>query len=116
MKKFLLALPILLLWACSQKEVVKVEGKIDNAEGKVLYFDRLNTTGVEVLDSITIDEEGRFKFKVENTKPEFYLLRLSNGKLITLLAEANESLLVYSKAEDMGAKYIVLMALNWLRN
>jgi len=107
MKKLLLVLPILFLWACSQKEVVKVEGKIDNAEGKVLYFDRLNVAGTEVLDSITIDEEGRFKFKVENTKPEFYLLRLSSGKLITLLAEANESLLVYSKGEDMGKKYIV---------
>lgn len=107
MKKLLLVLQILLLWACSQKEVVKVEGKIDNAEGKVLYFDRLNTTGAEVLDSITIDKEGRFKFKVENTKPEFYLLRLSNGKLITLLAEANESLLVYSKGENMGKDYIV---------
>ncbi len=107
MKKLLLALPILLLWACSQKDVVKVEGKIDNAEGKVLYFDRLNTAGTEVLDSITIDKEGRFKFKVENAKPEFYLLRLSNGNLITLLAEANESLLVYIKGVDMGKGYIV---------
>lgn len=107
MKKLLLALPILLLWACSQKEVVKVEGEIVNAEGKVLYFDRLNTTGAEVIDSITIDEDGRFKFKIENTKPEFYLLRLSNGKLITLLAEANESLLVYIKGVDMGKDYIV---------
>lgn len=107
MKKLLLALPILFFWTCSQKDIVKVEGKIDNAEGKVLYFDRLNTTGTEVLDSITIDEDGRFKFKIENTKPEFYLLRLSNGKLITLLAEANESILVYSKGEDMGGKYIV---------
>ncbi|MBN2597656.1 TlpA disulfide reductase family protein [Labilibaculum sp.] len=107
MKKLLLALPILLFWACSQKDLVKIEGKIDNAEGKVLYFDRLNTTGVEILDSITLDEEGRFRFKEENTKPEFYLLRLSNGKLITLLAEANESILVYSKSENMGKDYIV---------
>ncbi|PKQ65899.1 hypothetical protein BZG02_02535 [Labilibaculum filiforme] len=107
MKKLLLALPILLLWACSQKDLVKVEGKIDNAAGKVLYFDRLNTSGTEVLDSITLDEEGRFRFKEESTKPDFYLLRLSNGKLITLLAEPNESVLVYSKSENMGKDYIV---------
>lgn len=107
MKKLLLALPILLLWACSQKDVVKLEGKIDNAEGKVLYFDRLNTTGAEVIDSVTIDEDGRFKFKVENTKPEFYLLRLSNGQLITLLAEANESLTISIKGVDMGKDYTV---------
>jgi peroxiredoxin len=106
MKKLLLALPILLFWACSQKEVVKIEGKIDGANGKMLYLDRLHTASTEVLDSIKIDDEGRFRFEVENTQPEFYLLRLSNGKLITLLAEANESILVYVK--DMAKKdYIV---------
>ncbi|BAX79731.1 TlpA disulfide reductase family protein [Labilibaculum antarcticum] len=107
MKKLLLALPILLLWACSQKDLVNVEGKIDNAKGKVLYFDRLNTTGAEVIDSVTIEEDGRFEFKVKNTKPEFYLLRLSNGQLITLLAEANESLIVSIKGVDMGKDYTV---------
>ena len=107
MRKLLLALPLLLLWACSQKEVVRIEGKIDNAEGKTLYLDRLHTASTEVLDSVVIDEDGRFKFKVENMQPEFYLLRLSNGKLITLLAEANEDILMYIKSEDMAKDYIV---------
>jgi peroxiredoxin len=107
MKKLLLALPLLLFWACSPKEMVKIEGKIDNAKGKTLYLDRLNVSSTQVLDSIELDDKGRFKFKVENTKPEFYLLRLSNGKLITLLAEANENILVYSKGKNMSKNYTV---------
>lgn len=107
MRKLLFALPLLLFWACNQKDTVKFEGKIDNADGKILYLDKLNVGSTQVLDSVTLDDEGRFKFKVENTKPEFYLLRLSNGKLITLLAEANETILLHSNSEDMGKKYIV---------
>ncbi|WP_372753847.1 redoxin domain-containing protein [Labilibaculum sp.] len=107
MKKFLLALPILLLGACSQKDVVKVEGEIDNAQGKTIYFDRLNTSGIESLDSLKLDEDGTFSFKVSDSLPEFYLLRLSNGKLITLLGEANEKITVKSQADEMGTKYTV---------
>jgi peroxiredoxin len=107
MKKFLLALPILLLGACSQKDVVKVEGKIDNAQGKTIYFDRLNTSGIESLDSLKLGEDGAFSFKTNDTLPEFYLLRLSNGKLITLLGEAQEKIIVNSQADDMGDKYSV---------
>jgi len=107
MRKLLFALPLLLFWACNQKDTVKFEGKIDNADGKILYLDKLNIGSTQVLDSATLDDEGKFKFKVENTKPEFYLLRLSNGKLITLLAEANETILLHSSSEDMGKKYIV---------
>ncbi|MGQ1908804.1 redoxin domain-containing protein [Marinifilum sp. RC60d5] len=111
MRKLLFALPLLLLWACNQNDSVKFEGKIDNADGKVLYLDKLHVASSETIDSVSLDEDGRFKFTAEleeeNTKPGFYILRLSNGKLITLLAEAKENILVYSKSENMGAKYIV---------
>ena len=107
MRKILYVLPILLFWACSQKETVKIEGKIDNADGKTLYLDRLHTASSTAIDSVKLDDDGRFKFKFKNTQPEFYLLRLSNGKLITLLVETNESILVYSKAEDMNKEYVV---------
>lgn len=109
MRKLLFALPLLLLWACNQNDSVKFEGKIDNADGKVLYLDKLHVASSETIDSVSLDKDGKFKFKteVENSKPEFYILRLSNGKLITLLAEANENILIYSKSQNMGKKYIV---------
>jgi len=107
MKKLLLALPMLLLWACSQKDVVKIEGKITNAEGKTLYLDKLHVAKAEALDSIKIDKDGDFEFKVKSTQPEFYLLRLSDGKLITLLAEANEKIELVIKGEKMAKDYAV---------
>lgn len=107
MKKLLLALPFLLFWACSQKEVVEIEGEIVNANGKVLYLDKLHTSSTELMDSVVIGDNGRFKLKVEVTQPDFYLLRLSNGKLITLLLEPKEDVLMHIKGPEMSKDYIV---------
>ena len=106
MKKLLLALPFLLFWACNQKEVVEIEGKIENANGKVLYLDKLHTSSTDLIDSVVIDDDGRFQLEAEVTQSDFYLLRLSNGKLITLLLEPKESLLMYIKGSAMK-DYIV---------
>ncbi|WP_421917991.1 redoxin domain-containing protein [Marinifilum sp.] len=107
MRKLLFVLPLFLFWACGQKGNVSIEGKIDNANGKTLYFDHLHISGTTTIDSVKLDKEGRFEFDCNVTQPEFYLLRLSNGKLLTLLAEENDNMLVYSKAENMNKKYIV---------
>lgn len=107
MRKLLFVLPLVLFWACGQKGNVSIEGKIDNAKGKTLYLDHLHVASTTAVDSVELDEEGRFEFDLNVTQPEFYLLRLSNGKLLTLLAEENDKMLVYSKAENMNKKYIV---------
>ncbi|MDE5418346.1 AhpC/TSA family protein [Labilibaculum sp. DW002] len=107
MKKLLLALPFLLFWACSQKEVAEIEGEIVNANGKVLYLDKLHTSSTELMDSVVIGDNGRFKLEVEVTQPDFYLLRLSNGKLITLLLEPKEDVLMHIKGPEMSKDYIV---------
>lgn len=107
MRKLLLALPLLLFWACSETDVVKIEGSIENAEGKTLYFDHLEVAKTVVLDSVKIDKNGQFKFKTKITQPEFYLLRLSNGKLITLLTEPNERIVLKIKGDNMSKDYSV---------
>jgi len=107
MKKVLFALPLLLLFACNQQNSVKIEGKIDAADGKMLYLDRLHTASAETIDSVKLDKDGDFKFKMKSTQPEFYLLRLSNGKLITLLTTPNEEITVNSIASHMSKAYLV---------
>lgn len=107
MKKLFLALPLLLLWACSQKELVEIKGEIENANGKVLYLDKLHPSSSELIDSVVLGANGRFKLKVEVNQPDFYLLRLSNGKLITLLLEPKEELIVHSNGPEMSKAYIV---------
>jgi len=107
MKKLIFALPLLLLFACNQENTVKINGKIDAADGKMLYLDRLHTASAETIDSVKLDKDGDFKFKTKSTQPEFYLLRLSNGKLITLLTTPNEEVTVNSIASHMSKAYLV---------
>ncbi|MFA8434028.1 MAG: thioredoxin-like domain-containing protein [Marinifilaceae bacterium] len=107
MKKLLMALPLLLFWACNQTDVVKIEGSIRNAEGKTLYLDKLHVAKTETVDSIQLNKDGEFDFKVKSTQPEFYILRLSNGKIITLLTEPQEQLSLLIDGNKMDRAYSV---------
>ena len=107
MKKLLFAIPLLLLFACNQENTIKIKGRIQKGDGITLYLDKLHTASKETIDSVKLDKDGEFSFKTQSTQPEFYLLRLSNGKLITLLTAPNEEVEVNSIASHMNSAYIV---------
>jgi len=107
MKKLLFAIPLLLLFACNQENTIKITGRIQKGDGITLYLDKLHTASKETIDSVKLDKDGEFSFKTKSTQPEFYLLRLSNGKLITLLTAPNEEVEVNSIASHMNSAYIV---------
>jgi len=107
MKKLLFAIPLLLLFACNQENTIKIKGRIQKGDGITLYLDKLHTASKETIDSVKLDKDGEFSFKTKSTQPEFYLLRLSNGKLITLLTAPNEEVEVNSIASHMNSAYIV---------
>jgi peroxiredoxin len=107
MKKLLFALPLLLLFACNQGPTVKIKGSIKKGDGITLYLDKLHVASAETIDSVKLDKDGEFRFKTKTTEPGFYLLRLSNGKLITLLANPEEEIEVNSISTHMSRAYIV---------
>ncbi len=107
MKKLLFALPLLLLFACNQEPTVKIKGKIKKGDGITLYLDKLHTASSETIDSVKLDKSGEFSFKAKSSQPEFYLLRLSNGKFITLLTTPDEELEVNSISTHMSRAYLV---------
>lgn len=107
MRKFLLFLPLVFLWACNQNDVVKIEGTITNANGKTLYLDKLHISNTELLDSVKLDKKGHFKFKIPATQPEFQLLRLSNGKILTLLTEPGQQIKIITNGNKMSLDYDV---------
>jgi len=107
MKKLLFALPLLLLFACNQEPTVKIKGKIKKGDGITLYLDKLHTASVETIDSVKLDKDGEFNFKTKSSQPEFYLLRLSNGKLLTLLTSPEEEIEVNSISTHMNEAYLV---------
>ena len=107
MKKLLFALPLLLLFACNQGPTVKIKGSIKKSDGITLYLDKLHVASAETIDSVKLDKDGEFHFKTKLSQSGFYLLRLSNGKLITLLANPEEEIEVNSISTHMSRAYVV---------
>ncbi len=107
MKKLLFALPLLFLFACNQEPTIKISGQIQKGDSITLYLDKLHISSSETIDSVKLDKEGKFRFKTRASQPGFYYLRLSNGKLIPLLANPKEEIEVNSISTHMSRAYIV---------
>ena len=57
--------------------------------------------------TVKLNNNGEFEFKMKSTQPEFYLLRLSNGKFITLLTTPGEEITLNTRANHMSQDYLV---------
>lgn len=101
---FLFVVILLLLSSCnSKKKTFRVEGEITSAEDKTLYLEHRALGGIELLDSVKLQKNGKFSFK-ENApqNPEFYQLRIDNQKLIFAI-DSIETLTIKADALDLYA-------------
>lgn len=111
MKKIFFILTIALLTvSCRQQSSFQgftVSGEIAQADGKTLYFDRLGATSSETVDSVKLDESGRFSFT--QPRPEcydFYRLRIDR-QMINLAVDSTENIVIKAELPAMGTGYSV---------
>ena len=98
---------LVLLAGCTRTPKLEVEGKITNASGKVLYFELFGMDKAQVLDSVKLDKDGRFKFKtILPEAPEFYRLRIDN-RFIHLGADSAVSIKLNADGVNFGNDYEV---------
>ena len=84
-----------------------MEGQITNAKDSVLYFDNVGLEGIQVLDSVKLDDKGDFAFSQEPTiAPEFYRLRISD-QIINVSIDSTETVQVKGEYPGMAANYTV---------
>jgi len=102
---FLSCLFLLLLAGCNQKPSFNVEGVVNHAAGKTLFFERFGLSTVEVLDSIKLDDSGHFRFKTPlPPAPEFFRLRLED-RYIHLAADSSRTVNVNANGLTFGKTY-----------
>lgn len=109
MKKIFLHLfsLVLLVTGCDHLPQFHVEGQINDAEGKTLFFEALSIEGVQALDSLTLDHQGRFSFYAPApSSPEFYALRIDRTS-ITLAIDSTETVSVTASYPTMATGYTV---------
>lgn len=105
-KLFLILLPALLVSSCHRDEF-HIKGHIAGSEGKTLYFEAVQLTGTELLDSARLSADGTFAFAAPRTPyPEFYRLRLDNS-YIHLAVDSTETITVEIPGLPIAADYRV---------
>ncbi len=104
---FLMSLTLIILSSCGDSSKVRLSGKIDAGEGKVLYFDKLQVEGSRLLDSVLLKSNGNFSFSTTAAEPSFYRLRLTDNNFITLLAGPGEDITVNAGASNLPGTYTV---------
>jgi hypothetical protein len=99
---------LLIITACSKKDQYSVSGKIENAKGKMLYFEKLGLSQSYPIDSVKLSKRGNFSFEGDKlNQPTFFLLRLQDAGVITLLVDSTEKVEINADAKDFARSYRV---------
>lgn len=108
MQKNILLFSLIILFSCSNKDKVKLEGKISNFQpnSKIFLYEE-QVTESELLDSTELSSNGDFKFKFKITEPKFYFLRFSNKEIINLLISPGEKPVLNADASKLQSSVSV---------
>ena len=105
-KVAVVALAALSIASCNNNKFT-VEGQISGAKDSVLYFENVGLEGVNVLDSVKLDEAGDFSFsEAANLAPEFYRLRIAN-QIINVSIDSTETVQIKGQYPGMASNYTV---------
>jgi len=94
----IICLAIVLFTGCGKNKTT-ISGKIEEpVVGEYLFLDEIKESNIETVDSVKLDETGKFSFQINIQMPVFYIIRLSEGNFFTLLAEPGDKI-------ELTAKY-----------
>ena len=82
-KYILFVVIILVLSACGKQSNFKISGDVADACGETIYLEETTLLGVEVLDSVVVNRDGKFAFvSLSPEYPNIYRLRMGNKQFL----------------------------------
>lgn len=107
MKKIIVAALAVLCFVSCSKEKFHIEGTLTNAKDSLLIFEHNGLDGFNIVDSIRLDETGKFAFSGDKTdNPEFYRLRIA-GQIINIAIDSTETVSIKASYPLMATNYTV---------
>lgn len=111
-KYFIYGIAFLVLTACNSSDKFKIKGNVTNAAKEKMYLEHIQLMKVEKLDSVVLDESGKFKFKAERPAfPDFYRLRIAN-KTIDFAVDSCEEIAVTADFNHFSTEYKIEGSMN----
>ncbi len=107
MRRFLFV-PFLLstlLTACQDN--ARVQGTITNSDGETIILEQIMSSAITPLDSVQLDDKGRYKLNAEVTEPGFYRLRIGENNMVLLLLSPEDRATVDGNMLDLYMSYDV---------
>ena len=107
-KTLILVLFAALMTACGgSKQQFTVEGQVDGANGKTLYFEQSALNGILLADSVKLGSSGSFKFRhAAPEAPDFYRLRIDD-KIINFCVDSTETIKVQADLAKFATDYTI---------
>lgn len=117
MKKNILGIifTFICLCACNNKEEFKVSGQVTSADNKTIILEAVTLNGIESIDSLTLDADGKFLFEEQSpASPEFYRLRIDQ-QIINFSIDSTEHINIHADFPTMGVDYKIEGSYNCIR-
>jgi peroxiredoxin len=96
------------MFSCQQDKYFKLFGTIDNANSKVLFLERMDLNGNVKIDSLKLNEDGKFSFKQKRVvEPTFYRIKLDEKNFITLLVDTCAKIEIIGNGKNLESDYTV---------
>nr|MBP7471530.1 redoxin domain-containing protein [Prevotella sp.] len=103
-----MAIAAMIMTSCNNKKF-HIVGTISQAKDSMLYLDYNGLDGYKTIDSVKLDEDGKFSFDEQagdTISPEFYRLRIAK-QFINLSIDSTETVNIKAAYSTMGYSYDV---------
>jgi peroxiredoxin len=104
---FVLITTLVVLSSCKKSNEFTIKGKITHADGETIYLEELLVASREPLAEVKVDKNGEFQFSGETGEPKFYMLRIGEDKIITLLVDSVENVTIEADIANFSREYTV---------
>lgn len=105
MKRTLLILLLipLIIAGCKDKSI-KISGKLSKPErGEYLYLSEVKASTIKDVDSVKMENDGKFSFKREIEIPTFFVLKGNSRGFLMMLAEPGEKISVSADFNSLNS-------------
>jgi hypothetical protein len=82
-------------------------GQIKYTSGMKIFLQELDLQDIKSLDSVTISPQGKFSFAYSPADQGFYLLKLQDGRVVTLLLKKGENIMIKGDLKTFPRNYEV---------
>lgn len=103
----IVSLLLVLLSACHHDDTFTIQGTLEGGAGKTVYIEELTPSEPLFLDSIRLDNEGKFSYSCKLPYATFYNLHVTPTNYVMLLPEGGDKIVLSGQYDNLEGTYEV---------